>query len=278
MSCCPGCNTGLQSPIKINPKFAAPLTHEISLLGAPADFKSKLLKNDNPALDTIRSEVAPGTALVIDDVAYTLKQFHFHFPPEHHIIGDEEQAGELHFVFENDKGELAVMAVFIKKGFQKNRALKEILDEVPGQRSPLEVLQDFFGSIQERLERLTSGKKPLDKKTLASMLLGGGGSNLFFTMGSLTMPDEKGEFKENVPWVICRNSIEASKEQIALFKEHIGHPNARAFQAPNGREIQQGNFLKRDLAFAPDAEIYQGASYPAERPLQFAARPNIHRS
>lgn len=41
-----------------------------------------------------------GSATVLDDDAYSLVQFHFHTPSEHHVNGEHFPA-EIHFVFQN---------------------------------------------------------------------------------------------------------------------------------------------------------------------------------
>ncbi|KAK7225637.1 hypothetical protein V2G26_013640 [Clonostachys chloroleuca] len=64
-------------------------------------------------LGTTVQTTVNGSATILNDPSYVLRQFHFHTPSEHHLDG-EHFAGEVHFVFENGNKKLAVIGFFIE--------------------------------------------------------------------------------------------------------------------------------------------------------------------
>ena len=75
------CGTGLnQSPINI--------THSIH--GNLPPLSPSYVSDSNYIADnghTVQVNMAPGSTVVIDDITFELKQFHFHAPSENHIEG-----------------------------------------------------------------------------------------------------------------------------------------------------------------------------------------------
>jgi carbonic anhydrase len=142
---------------------------------------------------------------------YDLVQFHFHRPSEESIHGQHYEM-VIHLVHKNDKGQLAVVAVLIRRG-EANRALKKVFDHFPPE-----------GQTQTPVPGVT-----LDPSQLLPALRG-----YYSFDGSLTTPP----CSEQVRWLVLKQPIHASAEQIAQFAARYPN-NARPTQPLNDRKIQQ---------------------------------------
>jgi len=137
-------------------------------------------------------------------------QFHFHTPSEH-TIENKSSAMELHFVHQNEAGDLAVVGVLIDAG-DENKIISGIWDTIPnGNKS-----NNSSADIEIDIEKLL----PKDK-------------NFVSYPGSLTTPP----CSEKVSWNLMIEPIELSAEQIGTF-EDIYPYNARPIQPLNGRSIK----------------------------------------
>ncbi|WP_455289976.1 carbonic anhydrase [Cupriavidus necator] len=152
--------------------------------------------------------VMPGHA-EFDDISYRLLQFHFHTPSEERVDGKAYPL-VAHFVHENAKGELAVVAVFFRTG-RPNVALKPIFDEFPLRRGELRQLPVLLN---------VAALLPADQSYYA------------YT-GSLTTPP----CTEGVKWHVLKTPVEISPEQLSAFRKLYKH-NARRVQPLNGRVVQ----------------------------------------
>ncbi|MBF0538263.1 MAG: carbonic anhydrase family protein [Nitrospirae bacterium] len=198
------CKTGKgQSPIDL-PKEVKTPTKSIGFNYKPGPIKT--LNNGH----TIQVSVAPGSTVTIDGKRYELLQFHFHSPSEHEVGGIPYDM-ELHLVHKNDKGELAVVGVFMKEG-KENPVVKAIWYN----------LSDKVGV-----------EKPVEGLKLNPADLLPADYTLYRYSGSLTTPP----CSEKVSWNVLKANIEVSKEQKEKFLSVIGK-NARPIQPVNERTIE----------------------------------------
>lgn len=146
--------------------------------------------------------------IILGGERYDFQQLHFHLPSEHQLNGENMDL-ELHFVNQDEEGNLAVLAYLMKEE-SANEILTTIWDQLPSEKDEeRDVLGDFS------LNKLLPASK----------------NNVQYA-GSLTTPPTV----EGVSWVIFKEVGTVSSEQIKLFDDLIGH-NARPVQELNDREI-----------------------------------------
>jgi carbonic anhydrase len=159
---------------------------------------------------TVQVNLAPGNAVEVAGKRFELVQFHFHRPSEERINGKQFEMS-LHLVHKDEQGRLAVVALLFDKG-AKQMALQKVWNNLPLEKN------------QE-----AAARTPLE---LLDLLPDDRG---YFTyMGSLTTPP----CSEGVQWIVMRQPIAASAEQIELFAR-LYPMNARPLQAASGRRIMQ---------------------------------------
>jgi carbonic anhydrase len=194
------CKEGItQSPIDINKKSLVVDKKPIEFHYEPYAVKQHQTKLQ---FDKMTKHI------IANDQVFKLVQFHFHTPSEHSVDG-KIYGAELHFVHQNEKGDLAVVGVFFKEG-ASNKVVQDILD-VAG-KSNAEKFKVEDGDIM--------GLLPQDKQ-------------YFHYMGSLTTPP----CTEGVNWFVLKHPVEISKDQMALLNKYI-ESNARPIQPNNGRVAQ----------------------------------------
>jgi carbonic anhydrase len=143
--------------------------------------------------------------LTVGEDSYRLLQFHEHTPSEHDIAGDSFPM-EVHFVHQNEAGELAVVGVMIQEG-SENAAWSNLVDAVDG------------------------GAESFSTGDLASLLPS---DRSYFTYpGSLTTPP----CSEGVRWIVLEEPVSMSAEQLALFREAHGQTD-RPTQPLEGRQVR----------------------------------------
>lgn len=193
---------------------------------SPVDMESAVIK-DLPAIqfsyqalpldvtDTGHSfqvnAPAGSGGITIGDDHYDLVQFHFHRPSEESVHG-LHYSMVAHLVHKNAKGELAVVAVMIKKG-AANNFLKAVFDNFPAK-----------GTQESKVAGATLN--------LSDFLPQRHGYYTF--EGSLTTPP----CSEGVRWIVLKSPVEASSDQIKHFASRYPH-NARPTQPLNGRTIEK---------------------------------------
>lgn len=160
---------------------------------------------------SIQQNIAPGSFLKIPDRGkkYELKQFHFHSPSEHTIDGKSYDM-EMHFVHADDKGAVLVVGVLVNQG-KEHPVLNKLwtfMPENPGETSVQPI------GIEE------TDLLPPTRKYYAYS-------------GSLTTPP----CTEGVKWIVLKTPIEASAEQVAVFKNRVGPATNRPVQPHNARVI-----------------------------------------
>ena len=160
---------------------------------------------------TIQQNIKPGSFLRIPDrgTSFELKQFHFHSPSEH-TVNSKHFAMEVHFVHADEDGSLAVVGVLFEEG-DANPVLSKLWSFMP--ENPGESNQQPVGIEETNLLPPTRD---------------------YFTYGgSLTTPP----CSEGVTWIVLKSPIEASAEQIDIFKKRMGSATNRPVQPHNARLI-----------------------------------------
>lgn len=147
----------------------------------------------------------------LDQKRFHLVQFHFHHPSEHWVAG-VQQTMELHVVHQNiDDGSRAVVGIFIEPS-EKAKSLPSLVPQLRG----------YFESKETQPDPSIS-TNPLDWCPDDVKLY-------YRYEGSLTTPD----YDENVSWVVLRDSLKISKDELMKLIPYLQHP-ARLPQARNRR-------------------------------------------
>jgi carbonic anhydrase len=118
---------------------------------------------------------------------------------------------EMHLVHKNEKGDLAVVGVMLKKG-QPNKIIQVLWDNLPTEVNKENVVSGI--SID------ASGLLPKDR-------------NAYHYYGSLTTPP----CSEGVNWTVLKTPIEVSEEQVQKFRTLMGVDNNRPVLAVNKRFV-----------------------------------------
>lgn len=158
---------------------------------------------------TVQVSLPESGAISIDGASYPLVQFHFHTPSEEHI-GGKAFPMVAHFVHQNAKGNLVVVAVLFKEG-KENPALAEVLGEMPGENETRDIGSDFDPAAILPDER-----------------------GYYAFMGSLTTPP----CTEGVRWEVLKQPVNISSRQIAEFRK-LYPMNARPITPLNGRTVKE---------------------------------------
>jgi carbonic anhydrase len=166
---------------------------------------SEILNNGH----TVQVNYAAGSSISVDGIQFELKQLHFHAPSEN-LIDGKSYPMEAHLVHADKDGNLAVIAVMIKEGHE-NKALSKIWSQMPKNADEKNVLSSPFA---------------------AARLLPSRHSYYRFS-GSLTTPP----CTEGVRWLVMKDPISASREQVEAFSHAMHHPNNRPTQAVNSRLV-----------------------------------------
>jgi carbonic anhydrase len=175
------------------------------------DYKETPLKVTDTG-HSFQVNAASGTgSITVGEDRYDFLQVHFHEPSEESVQG-EHYSMVAHIVHKNAKGELAVVAVLIRKG-KANEFLKSIFDNFPAKGS---AETDVAG-------------KTVNVGNLLPQHHG------YYTFdGSLTTPP----CSENVRWLVLKTPVEASEAQLKQFQARYSHNN-RPTQPLNGRVIEE---------------------------------------
>jgi carbonic anhydrase len=158
---------------------------------------------------TIQVSVPPGNALHLNGRTYFLSQFHFHDPSEHHVDG-QTYPMEIHLVHQDRKAHVVVIGVLVEPG-SLNQSLADIWTMLPMK-------------VGER-----GSEHPFNPQDLIPP-----NSHHFSYHGSLTTPP----CTEGVQWIVLRDPIAMSTQQIEQFVSIIGK-NARPVQPLHGRGVQE---------------------------------------
>jgi carbonic anhydrase len=197
------CSTGKnQSPIDLAGFIEADLS--------PIDFRyttwaTEILNNGH----TVQVNFAEGSSISLAGHAFALKQFHFHAPSENQIDGQSFPM-EVHLVHADKDGHLAVVAVVLVEGMSSEAIAK----------------------LWKQMPKEAGDKHLLSTKISASELLPGNKDYYRFN-GSLTTPP----CTEGVWWLVMKDPVAVSKEQIETFSHVMHHANNRPVQSVNARPV-----------------------------------------
>lgn len=158
---------------------------------------------------SLQFDFKTGGKLLYGGKSYTLAQFHAHVESEHTIDGIRYPL-ELHFVHKADDGAILVIGVMVKEGelnsyFEKLSVFKSLKKEE---------------KMNTKIEFDPSKMFPAKK-------------NYYRYAGSLTTPP----CSEGVTWIVFKNPIYMTKEEIADIKQHLPKHNNRPIQSLSGRII-----------------------------------------
>ncbi len=161
---------------------------------------------------TVQVDVGPGNAIDVLGRRYELQQFHFHRPSEERIDG-RQFAMVAHLVHKAADGRLAVVAVLIEHG-RTHPIVQAVWNNLP-----LDKGEDVAARTSLDLGALL----PEDR-------------SYFTYMGSLTTPP----CSEGVLWMVLRQPVQVSPEQIGVFAR-MYPMNARPIQQASGRLIKESD-------------------------------------
>ncbi|KAG8094770.1 hypothetical protein GUJ93_ZPchr0012g19338 [Zizania palustris] len=157
--------------------------------------------------------------VLLDGVAYRLRQMHWHSPSEHAIDGRRYDL-ELHMLHQSDSnGRFAVVAQ---------------LYEIAGRRgdSTLHMLEPYIQRISNKRK---GHEVEIDADVDPRWPIRG--SSLYYRYtGSFTTPP----CTEGVTWTVARNVRRVTRQQVELLREAVhdgARMNARPLQEANGRPV-----------------------------------------
>jgi len=158
---------------------------------------------------TVQVNVSPGNSIEVMGRKYELVRFDFQRPSEERIDGRQFDMG-VHLVHKDAQGRTAIVAVLLDRGADQP------------------VIQTVWNNLPlEKGEELTA-KSGIDLTHLLPS------DRRYFTyMGSMTTPP----CKEGVLWMVMKNPVAISSEQLAVFSR-LYRMNARPVQSASGRLIK----------------------------------------
>ena len=197
------CSTGKnQSPINLTGFIES----DLKPVGIHYEVGGKEIINNG---HSIQVNYTPGSKLSVDGHEFELKQYHFHAPSENHING-KSYPMEAHLVHADENDNLAVIAVMFVEG-KANQSIANAWPHMP--------------------------EKASEKRSLSSAVSAEGilpsSQDYYRFNGSLTTPP----CSEGVWWLVMKEPVTASKEQIEKFSQVMGHPNNRPLQPLNARPV-----------------------------------------
>tara|TARA_R110001599_G_scaffold353840_1_gene599753 strand:- start:37387 stop:38118 length:732 start_codon:yes stop_codon:yes gene_type:complete len=198
------CSGRNQSPINLTGMIDAKLQPLVFNYDKQA---GEILNNGH----TVQINVVAGNSIKLDGTQFDLKQFHFHAPSENLIKGKSYPL-EGHLVHADKDGNLAVIAVMFKEG-KANKVLTQAWKQMPKQAGDKASLADQVTAMD-----LLPAKH-----------------DYYRFNGSLTTPP----CSEGVRWIVMKNPMTASKEQIEAFAGVLTHPNNRPVQPLNARTVME---------------------------------------
>jgi len=196
------CSAGVQqSPIDIRD----PIRAQLSPLKIIWDKRADTIVNTG---HTIQLNMGDSSVLEYGNSRYRLVQFHFHYPSEHRIDGNQF-AMEVHFVHANAAGSLAVIGVLAKIGLL-NPVFHKIVATMPQKPGPAVKADPAINP-----NRLLPAKR-----------------SYYRYFGSLTTPP----CSETVDWLLLTDWIELADADIGAFQQ-LYPMNARPVQKTGRRFV-----------------------------------------
>jgi carbonic anhydrase len=198
------CNGGTrQSPIDIRDGIKVDL-EQIAFDYRPSGFSV----TDNG--HTVQVQLGTGNFLSVAGRTYELQQLHFHRPAEERVNGKTYEMG-IHLVHKDIEGRTAILALMLQRG-RAQPAVQTVWNNLP-----LEKRDTFTPSIVFDPNDLLPERR-----------------DYYTYMGSLSEPP----CSEGVLWLVMKEPLQASAEQMALFSR-LYPLNARPVQTAGGRMIKE---------------------------------------
>ncbi|QBE64532.1 carbonic anhydrase [Pseudoduganella lutea] len=198
------CNGGeRQSPIDIRDGIKVDL-EQISFEYRPSGFTV----TDNG--HTVQVALGAGNYLSVGGRSYELQQLHFHRPAEERVNGKTYEMG-IHLVHKDTEGRTAVLALMLQRG-RAQPAIQTVWNNLPLEKKETSAPSIVFNPGDLLPER----------------------RDYYTYMGSLSEPP----CTEGVLWLVMKEPLQASGEQMALFSR-LYPLNARPVQAAAGRLIKE---------------------------------------
>lgn len=201
------CGGQNQSPINIIASRSLPAQTE-NVLDIYYSDETILHKVDNNG-HSIQFSFEKGDSIVYNNKSYHLKQIHFHEHSEH-LINGMIYPIEIHLVHMSKDNEIAVIAILGQEGEESQ-------------------IFEFFESF---LPLKMGESKLIDLKQDLNDLFPDDRS-FFSYVGSLTTPP----CTENVNWIVFKESIILSLEEVEKLRQNMPLNNYRNEQALNGRKV-----------------------------------------
>lgn len=199
------CQTGMnQSPINIENTLKA---HLSPLNVHYTDGPVTLTNNGHTIQAGLKTTT--GDTVTIDDVPFTLQQFHFHAPSENTVHG-KHYAMEAHLVHKDAKGDVAVVAVMFDVGAENPE------------------LNALWAAMPEKAEQDAKITAAIDLNALLPT-----NKTYWRFSGSLTTPP----CSEGVTWIVLKQPMTLSEAQLKKFTHTMHHDNNRPVQPLNGRVV-----------------------------------------
>lgn len=202
------CKTGKnQTPINITNPYKSAIKHNLNI-NYNATAQDIVFNGHTVQINTKKEDHR--NYIVIDQQKYFLKQFHFHTPSENQIRGKNFPL-ELHFVNQNETGDLTVVAVMFNIG-QMNTEWNNFWADL---------------SLKENDDKILSRQLHLNKLLPKKL-------DYYRFSGSLTTPP----CTEGVNWIVLKYPLTISSQQLQAFKMLIANQdNHRPIQPLNGRIV-----------------------------------------
>ncbi|PWG04445.1 carbonic anhydrase [Polaribacter aquimarinus] len=202
------CNGKKQSPINIidiNTKPTNTNENPLDIMYSPNTQINKVINNGH----SIQFNFEAGDSIRYHNHTYHLAQIHFHEPSEHTINGVRYPL-EIHLVHTGKNKEYTVMSVLAEEGEESQ-------------------LFEFFESFLPLKEHETKEiHQSLDLSTLFPK-----NANFYSYGGSLTTPP----CTESVNWVVFKQPIIVSVEEVLKLKKNMPKDNYRNEQPIYDREV-----------------------------------------
>ena len=160
---------------------------------------------------TVQANYTPGSTIELDGHVFELKQFHFHAPSENRISSKIFPL-EGHLVHADSAGNLAVVSVMFVEG-KANATVATLWKQMPSEEGEKVALTSEVNA---------AGLLPKKRA-------------YYRYNGSLTTPP----CSEGVWWLVLKEPVSVSQQQVEAFTKVMGHPNNRPVQAVNARSILQ---------------------------------------
>jgi carbonic anhydrase len=157
---------------------------------------------------TIQVDQAGASFINLNGLRMDLVQFHFHAPSEHTVEGRQFPL-EIHFVHSSSDGVLGVIGMLVEEG-ETHAELAKVVANLPAPGETLDLPQVAINPQE----------------------FGSGSTARYRYSGSLTTPP----CSEGVRWVVARDPIQASAEQISAIADRMP-TNNRPIQPLNGRMV-----------------------------------------